>query len=1108
MATKTFHPTSDIRVEHSLSAGSSAYSLLGSNDGDSTYIRGRINNGVTTVTTDSHFGFSGSFGTTVKINSIQVNAVARTLSGNSGDTTNLVTNLSINGDVSSDTTKALTSSYATYSTTYTASSKSSSTWQSAFGEIYTDISQLNLNVLVRNTGRQQSAKTDAFDNYTTELYLVVDYTEVSVVNCSAIAGANIASASVNKAVVVQGDSVTFTAVLNDHCTFDGWFTSASGGTPVSSNTTYTTTVNADTTLYARATVLPSYSCSAIAGDNVASATVSGSSIYAGESCTFTATLNPGNTFDGWYTAASGGDRVSTATSYTITINAPTTLYARATRDIYTVSVVASSNCSASVNRSTAQYGDSATFTATVDTGYDFVGWYTAASGGSQVSAATSYTTSITGNTTLYARATLHLSVISLDAGNTDTNHYGENQSSSTNLNSGAKTLANMTIYAVAVKWDLMSAADINNFNNGNFSAISSAARADYQTAAIKRQNILYSYWAPKLTINVPYGYTLGLYATSGNALQTSTSTIIYSEGVKYYWSTSNANNSVTGTGLTTNTWNAGFENYTTKSFMTTNDVGVVRIDNVTANGNYYYNSFAYHDNQLHATYGISSVSADTARNCTIDTIGIHATVQDSRFFFKEWHIGSENGTAVGENSADYIVPSNHHDYLTIGTSSPYTADMVMYAIADTNQQKWYPTAYGDAGVTTSVSQDWIVAGDNYAVTYSAEADEKLYVWKGWYRDAAGTDLVSTAWTVDYVPTAADQGVLYAKVEPRIYNITLAQSEGGTATATVTSGTYNTSTVLQWTADDNGWYTFDYWSSGDFDVDPADADYYSTQSISPGALVLFECPEPNKYILSNKTNITSYLFNVDHKYVVLWNDQLFINVPVHTCRYKRSYVGGSSLDYTLVLGGQDYGYPFGIYTVKNSSSTEPMLGWSGSDTAMFYVFDSTQHNFSILSSDNPYTHYITDNITISPVVVERPWHQCTVDIGLKWEIDSSYLSKVTISALSGHVVTGQSVTYQFVGSSRDIFQGWYSDQACDNLVSDEPTYTFTPEADTVLYLGVDPNGEAQAGVYAKVAGTYVPVYGVYIKQDGAYLPVYDITEVDMTKRYVTQILVDE
>lgn len=821
-----------------------------------------------------------------------------------------------------------------------------------------------------------------------------------------------------------------------------------------------------------------YTCAAVAGENITSASVSKSTAIPGDSVTFTAVRNPGCTFDGWYTAASGGNRVSTSESYTVVINAPTTLYARATKDTYNISAVASAHCSASVNRSTAQYGDSAIFTAALDTGYDFDGWYTAASGGTKVSGNNPYTHTVTGHTTLYARATLHLSVISLDAGNTDTNHYGENQSSSTNLNSGAKTLANMTIYAVAVKWDLMSAADINNFNNGNFSAISSAARADYQTAAIKRQNILYSYWAPKLTINVPYGYTLGLYATSGNALQTSTSTTIYSEGVKYYWSTSNANNSVTGTGLTTNTWNAGFENYTTKSFMTTNDVGVVRIDNVTTNGNYYYNSFAYHDNQLHTTYGISSVSADAARNCTIDTVGIHATVQDSRFFFKEWRIGSENGTAVGANSADYTVPSNHHDYLTIGTSRPYTADMVMYAIADTNQQKWYPTAYGDAGVTTSVSQDWIVAGDNYTVTYSAEADEKLYVWKGWYRDAAGTDLVSTAWTVDYVPTAADQGVLYAKAEPRIYNITLTQSEGGTAAATVTSGTYNTSTVLQWTADDNEWYTFDYWSSGDFDVDPADADYYSTQLISPGALVLFECPEPNKYILANKTNITSYLFNVDHKYVVLWNDQLFINVPVHACRYERSYVGGSSLDYTLVLGGQDYGYPFGIYTVKNSSTTDPILGWSGSDTAMFYVFDSTQHNFSILSSDNPYTHYITADITIAPVVVERPWYKCMAlhDDGCT----------TSVSVKDGHVLVGNSITFTCVLKDGYEFLGWYSDDTYETLITTDLSYTVTPEAAMTIYAQTNQVEIITTGIYIKRNSAYAESLAVYKKIDGAWV----------------------
>lgn len=843
-------------------------------------------------------------------------------------------------------------------------------------------------------------------------------------------------------------------------------------------------------------VSTTYTCSAIAGGNVASASVSRAIVTPGETVTFTATLNPGCSFDGWYTSASGGTKVSGNEIYTTTINASTTLYARATKDTYNISAVASGHCSASVNRSTAQYGDSAIFTATLDTGYDFDGWYTASSGGTKVSGNNPYTHTVTGNTTLYARAVLHIFAINLDAGNTDTNHYGERERDSSNLNSGEKTLANMTIYAVAVKWDAMSASDINNFNNGNFSAISSTAKSDYQTAAIKRYSSSYSYWAPKLTINVPYGYTLGLYATSGNALQTSSSTTIYSEGVKYYWSTSNANNSVTGTGLTSNTWNAGFENYTTKNFIAANDVGVTRIDNVTANSSYYYNSFAYHDNQLNATYGISSVSADAAHSCTIDTVGIHATVQDSRFFFKEWRIGSKNGTAVGANSANYTVPANHHNYLTIDTSAPYTADMVMYAIADTNQTKWYPTAYGDTGVTASVSQDWIVANDNYTVRYSAIVAEH-YEWFGWYRDASGTDLVSTDLIIDYIPSSADQGVLYAKASPIIYSITLEQADGGLATATPSMGMYGTNSTLRW-EDSLGWYDFNYWAKlENVSPDYMDADAHnrvnSSGELSP--LTVSTSPTywngPGDYhedLDSLCISDTTYRLQLNNKYSVLFDGVFYTNLEPYSCNYTKSFSSGSPIVCKVAIGGPDKGYPFGFYSPE-STSRSMVIAVTGDKSTKHYFGIFTNYNvvdgWVEISNTNPYDYVIKDNTSIKPFVSEKPWYYCTVD--------GEYTNLISISAVQGHVVAGDEVTFSYNGGSAYAFMGWYSDEECTQLVSEEENYTFIPESNIVLYAKIQ-QVSTSTGIYIKQNGGYIVAKAVYKKENGSWVEQTDYTSI--------------
>lgn len=107
----------------------------------------------------------------------------------------------------------------------------------------------------------------------------------------------------------------------------------------------------------------------------------------------------GYTFNGWYTAASGGTKVGTGgNSYTTTSNI--TLYAQWKANNYTLTYNSNGGnacnpTSKSITYNTA-YGTLCTPTRS---GYTFIGWYTAASGGSQVTARTT----TTGNATIYAQ---------------------------------------------------------------------------------------------------------------------------------------------------------------------------------------------------------------------------------------------------------------------------------------------------------------------------------------------------------------------------------------------------------------------------------------------------------------------------------------------------------------------------------------------------------------------------------------------------------------------------------------------------------------------------------------------------------------------------------
>lgn len=219
------------------------------------------------------------------------------------------------------------------------------------------------------------------------------------------AGNGVKNVSVSNAAPYEGETVTFSAELYNGANFDGWYSDESCTQLVSSNLTYSTTAAADLTLYAKATIeAVIYNCSAVAGENIASASVSDDSVVSGDSVTFTAQLNKGRLFDGWYSDSSYLTLVSTSNPYTTTITSDTTLYAKATKISYSVSVGAAEHGTATVSTNTAYYGDSVTFTFTPeDATWELYGWYSDEGLTQLVSESNPYTHSVAGDIALYPK---------------------------------------------------------------------------------------------------------------------------------------------------------------------------------------------------------------------------------------------------------------------------------------------------------------------------------------------------------------------------------------------------------------------------------------------------------------------------------------------------------------------------------------------------------------------------------------------------------------------------------------------------------------------------------------------------------------------------------
>lgn len=211
--------------------------------------------------------------------------------------------------------------------------------------------------------------------------------------------ANGGSASTSNKTVTAGETYgNLPTPVRSGYTFGGWYTSASGGSRVTSSTTVNLT--ASQTLYAHwSKTNQTYTVTFNA--NGGSVSTSNKTVTAGETYgSLPIATRSGYTFDGWYTSASGGNQVTSATAVNLTANQ--TLYAHWSKisQVYTVTFNANGG-SVSTSSKTVTPGETyGNLPTPTRSGYTFEGWYTSASGGSQITSAT--TVNLTANQILYA----------------------------------------------------------------------------------------------------------------------------------------------------------------------------------------------------------------------------------------------------------------------------------------------------------------------------------------------------------------------------------------------------------------------------------------------------------------------------------------------------------------------------------------------------------------------------------------------------------------------------------------------------------------------------------------------------------------------------------
>ncbi|MDR2591697.1 MAG: InlB B-repeat-containing protein [Chitinispirillales bacterium] len=179
-------------------------------------------------------------------------------------------------------------------------------------------------------------------------------------------------------------------------TFDGWYTSSSGGTRVTTGYAFT----GNTTIYAQWTTTSPGTSYTITLNANGGTLAGGSTVTTGTNGKLSSLpSNPtrsGYTFNGWYTSATGGSMITT--DHTFTSNS--TIYAQWTSAItYTITFNANGGSVSPTSGTTNTNGNLTSLPTPARGGYTFNGWYSSATGGSRIT--TDY--QFTGNTTVYAQ---------------------------------------------------------------------------------------------------------------------------------------------------------------------------------------------------------------------------------------------------------------------------------------------------------------------------------------------------------------------------------------------------------------------------------------------------------------------------------------------------------------------------------------------------------------------------------------------------------------------------------------------------------------------------------------------------------------------------------
>ena len=619
-------------------------------------------------------------------------------------------------------------------------------------------------------------------------------------------------------------------------TFKGWFTAATGGTQVSASTTVTGNV----TYYAQWTAnIRSYTATfnGNGGGTPNPSTIT--KTYGSELGTLPTCSRTGYTFLGWYTASSGGTKISSTTKIIGTV----TYYAQWSINSYTLTYNVNGGNAVSPASKSVQYGSAygtlptPTKSSDAEYTYAFAGWYTAASGGTQV---TANTTMGAGNTTIYAHWTAtrrsYTATFNGNGGGTPnpstiTKTYGSElgtlptcsrtgytflgwytaSSGGTKISSTTKIIGTVTYYA---QWSINSYTLTYNVNGGN--AVSPASKSVQYGSAYGTLP------TPTKSSDAEYTYAFaGWYTAASGGTQVTANTTMGAGNTTIYAHWTATRRSYTINYQTT----YGSLNRTSQS-VAYGSKGSCTLTMPSNNAQYTYTFQGWYTaaNGGGTKVG-SSLTLETPSVTGAATYYAYVTRATNKYTFTF----NANGGSTPSSSS---ITKNYNEAIgTLPTCSRAADNTYTYAFAG-----WFDTSATSGGTqlttTTKVTSNktwyarWTATYKNYTVTWNGNggtpskssssfhyndalgtlptATRTGYTFKGWSTSASGSVNVSTTTKVTGNVT------YYAIWQINSYTLTVTAGTGGTVSG---GGTYNYGATATLKATPSAGYHFVKWSDG-------------------------------------------------------------------------------------------------------------------------------------------------------------------------------------------------------------------------------------------------------------------------------------------------------